>query len=949
MKKLHAFCLLSSAFCLLSSAHAQHYVWSGESSANWSDPGNWTNAPGSHPVDLVALTNTPNLILRIGNGAHLPSNQDIKGLVLNELQINTLTGHITVANEPITFNIIRDHATPGAFEVAFSNDIIVAAAASSWSIRRDIRFYGPVTESKPNTIFLANDGGSAHFYNTVGFTGGFNQNQAHANFYGMHTTGPTFAPGTSKPSFFGRSDSGSFKFQLPPGKAEYEYEFFEDKGAMACFSANVADKVTVILNAPILAHATAANKRFIKSGDGIMELNAATNTFTGHLNVGGLLIVNGELTPSTENATDSLTFGGALDLNGVDYLGRNLRFENQGGPNNDGRFRNQNPWRRSTFDGEMRRISANVTDMIQFGGVGDILYTGDITDTADNKRFAKAGPGTLTMTGESLCPSPVTVHNGTLCLDYGLNNKPKIHKASKLSLAGTLLLLGATNGVPTELEIGVLDAGSGDSTLPNAVRISPLGRNGNTAALKAASFTQMDRSTVNYAPNGNGAVYTAINQNNAVLGTLPVRQVFNGKSFARVATPAVGGWYKIEELPATVYVNDFDTTKTNEFVDVIGHLVLPGTGSAETIAALRFNSDEPSSLTLQKGLKIYGETVRDGYRGAILVTPNVGTNTVFINGSTLMDDGVNGWLTIHQYNETKPLVINSCLTHTSGSGTGVVKSGPGELILNNETNPVGSLTILEGTVTVPSMACLGAGAEILMARATLRYVGTNETGHATSRQIRLRSSVTLDASGVGPWTLSHATQPFVMPNQSKNNLLTLTGTGKGVITGPLDLLGGRLWKKGSGTWVLDGHSSNIVWGAEILEGTLVVNGTLGRDVSVGHDKSLYPQIPQSQNSPTLSGSGSIKRNLTFHDGSAIEINPSAPPLKVGKNLAINGDVALKLPNKFSTVPAVVIQLGPNGKIKGNFKKPDNAYVNYDHANGTVTVAYRPTGTLLMVR
>jgi hypothetical protein len=319
---------------------------------------------------------------------------------------------------------------------------------------------------------------------------------------------------------------------------------------------------------------------------------------------------------------------------------------------------------------------------------------------------------------------------------------------------------------------------------------------------------------------------------------------------------------------------------------------------------------------------------------------------VVINGPGIFNQALNnGTLTLHQYNTRAPLVINA-LTHDGGI-TGVVKTGPGEAVLTHPGNNFRSLFVLEGTLIFDSIASNGttsaagngvAGQNpITLGDATFRYAGTNETGHATDRLIRLRESGTVDASGAGPLVFT-APVNFSPYSYGLNRMLTLSGTGAGEIQGRLDLRGGRLQKRGPGVWTLNGVSRNIVWGADVLDGTLVLNGEFGRDITV------HP-------GGTLAGTGRVQRNLHVMDGGALSLDPAAGPMSVGKNLLLGQGAKLALPPKIANTSFEPVLLVA-GKIEGVFTDvPANARVLYHELGGmsAVSVQRKSIGTLLMVR
>jgi len=651
---------------------------------------------------------------------------------------------------------------------------------------------------------------------------------------------------------------------------------------------------------------------------------------------------------------------GSLDLDGQNLLGRPLAGYNSVGHNSDGEFRNQNPWSRSIINGDTTGLGTYQACL--FGGVGDILYTGDIVDTRSGRRFYKVGPGTLTMTGATLSPdAPTGVVGGGLVLDFSVTNAPKIVASADLLLVGNLTLLGGETAVTQT--VGNVVIGLASENFYNRVRIAPQSATFRFGTLAFDGAPWTDAIAVDFAPDATGRVLTKA-ANDASLNALSPRVTFQGKSFARVADgPSDADGYRAVEA-VTQYAADFTTAGQYDFVDVIGHATNTAPASA-TFAALRFNDDAPSSLTLLGNLRLFGEGTLPNNNpcGAILVTPRVGTNTVTIGGSTIHAGIGNGSLTIHQYNTNAPLVIASQI-YDSHSG-GLTKTGPGELVLTAANSCFTRLHVLEGILTVyeiadsavPSPVGVYTGIintfPLTLCDATFRYLGE---GHATDRQFRIRGKSVIEASGAGPLVFTNAF-PLLRPSESYggNPLLTLSGTGEGIVEGTLNPAyiihdtttwttlnpgGGRVIKRGCGKWTLSATSdSSLLWGLDVLEGTLALDGTFGRDVRV-------------HKNATLAGNGNITHDLILHDGAILSLTPnsSLPTLNcsvltVGRNLHIAGGASLDLPRKLPPDWTPVLEV--RGEIYGAFEIPGHAYHKIE--NGVLSVKLRPVGTLLMVR
>ena len=944
MKKL----LLSALFTLLAhtAARAQNWTWSGEASSDWDNPGNWTNIVGGvlvRPDPLSDFTSATTLRL-LGTGDFQPSNQNIPDLALHTLQVGELITDLIITGAPITFqNGYHDAVGNDGFTVTFSNNI---AFAGNWggNLARTIHYYGEITETVPGVVLTpALAYGNAHFHGPVSVSGGIRPQWDTFHFYGMDTTGAALDEYT--PAFFG-NNNGAYTFHLPDGKDEYIYELPFEKGVMGRVSLTALANVEIILHTPVTNNNNLVD--FYAIGDGIIELNAAHHPFTGNIRPRGLTIVHGTFADGEPTALLDIA-SNAVDLNGVDLAGRNMIFDHANGRHADGSLRNQNPDVLSTVAcGITALANANTHNKVHFGGVGDILFTGNITNASVNATsLQKTGPGALTVTGRMDYQGPMTLYNGVMTLDYDRFNDSKIGDESALNLAGTLALLG-NSGADTVETIGSIAIGFSGQGNNAATRISPDGRNGHKASFRFNTWSWVNRNTLDLDPGENGAILASNVFNNADLHALTPRVTFNGASYARVSENPLDkdgdGYRRIEPLPKSAYSNSFDNTTIYKFVDLAGDVEVPA-GDNEYAAAIRFNSPGPATLTLNGALRLLGEGTVYGANGGnnvyggILVTPNVGPNEVVITGAVELCMGCyNGPLLIHQYNTAAPLTITVPINNYSGNA--LLKTGPGELVLRNPQSSIG-IILAEGILSFPDIADAGERCSIgattpqvqMANNTTLRYIGEDPAGHASNRQIQLRGKCAIEACGDGPLILTNAVTIAV--NGGGNPLLTLGGKGAGVITGELQLNGGRLRKRGGGTWTLTETShSSCVWGAEIFNGTLVLDGSFGRDVTV-------------HNGGTLAGSGRVKRNLIVKDGGTLLLDPSAGAMSVGHNLVLEPGAKLALPPKFrDTMFAPILDV--EGEITGAFTDIPAA-IRLQREGNTLLAKYQSPGTLFIVR
>jgi autotransporter-associated beta strand protein len=635
---------------------AQDWYWLGGSSANWSDLANWNSAAdgsGSAPASTAALDNKKLMLLTTGD--NLPSNQDIAALAVNELMFDATVTSFTISGEPIQINSkINSTANPAAAQTVTFNNVLVLNSTSAWSVRGNTRLelVGGMGEVGGTRGFAANDGGRISFFGPVTTTGGWRNNQATAVFHGMETLG-TF-PSTLKADYF-ITGYGTMQFNSPDG-APYEYELPATVGGTSTttLALNVPTDVVVVFHGPISEDA--ANRSISKWGGGVLYLNG-NNTFTGGISLqDGMLVLGGSLSAGDGTTPSIGTTSGTLDLNGHDVLGRRLTFSNPSGFQSSGVLRNSSRSVEATLDGDMTTV-ANAGSIVQFGGPGAIRWTGDLTHASSSYRICKTGAGTLTFAGANTAyTGPWQTLGGLLVLDYASNDGGKIGDAATLSLSGDLQLTGNASS-PTVETIGPLVVGR--LTNANKTRIAVEGASGQPATLRFSTFDIRNNSTVDFAPGVGDSIRSTSATNHGNIGAIAMCATFRGSSFARVAsTPDGDGYYAIEGLPDSSYAADFDVGTNYEIVDVGGGLTL---GTAETAAALRFDSAGAATLTLDNHLNLNGEIAsNNGYQGAILVTPNVGANDTVIEGSGILGlNSVNGWLHVHQHNTAAPLTISA--------------------------------------------------------------------------------------------------------------------------------------------------------------------------------------------------------------------------------------------------------------------------------------------------
>ena len=929
------------------SAFAQDWFWIGDVSPNWSETNNWNRAAdgsGTAPANVDALLNK-NLYLQT-NGAHPPTNQDIDNFAVNQLEFCKTNSSHMISGKPIQLNYrIAIAGWPAAgFNIDIHNDLAVNSP-SEWGTSGEfaaVHLYGDVSGIGANQTIKAGGDGHVHFHMPVSSTKGFAFDSATAHFYGMETLGP--APQEFLDGYFTTGRDG-ISFHSPNG-SYYEYEIDENMGIKASRAngaIKVADNVTALVNGAVSGASPGLTVQ--KDHGGLLVLNKADILQTRLFINSGLVALNASQSVAEPQHINAGSYS-AFDFNGQDLDGFDLHYNGDGGFHGSGLFRSSNRERESRITGDIAVFGRGSTT--HFGGAGDIRFEGDITDASvPSVAFRKTGPGTLTLLGTSMHEGPTAVYNGGLVLDYAVTNGNKIGASSKLELTGALKLLGSAEE-NTIAEIGELSLYARDPH--NHISVEARGRGGNSAELRMDAFSYSSdwmANTVDFVLREDNAVKTKTGANNMAAGVMRPNTTFNGETFARFSAAADGdGYFAVEPLPDGAYVPALDPSTDYEFVDVAGAHTNTVAGNA---MALRFNS---AGASFHSDTTFYlannSSSLANLASGAILVTPEAGSEPIVIDGRGLLSPNDGGRIYVHHYNSNAPLVIKS---HIFGGANGamIVKTGPGELVLTGATNVFESLRILGGTLTTDDITDAGEySAAGKMSNAsignggTLKYTGPGATARSN---IRISGNASIDASGGGALIFTNAinaaggNEPVIYNDELGNcGYLALTGAGAGEMRGKLNLFEGGLVKTGAGVWTLSGAgvTNSFFNGASVEEGALVVECALGRNVIVKENGAI-------------AGAGFLTHNLRLAGG-ALAIDASAA--HAGRVLTADGNIAIEnarlaVQGRFPLNAPVEI-LRANGAITGEFAGVSDKY-RVRYSKNAVQIIEVPTGAMLIVR
>ena len=146
-------------------------------------------------------------------------------------------------------------------------------------------------------------------------------------------------------------------------------------------------------------------------------------------------------------------------------------------------------------------------------------------------------------------------------------------------------------------------------------------------------------------------------------------------------------WACVSNNTIVAYKNYATSWLANSNVDVVASGSVP---DATTLNSLRFNTAADITVDQAGSLNLVS--------GGILVTPNVGTNTVTIQGGTITSGNTVKDLVVHQHN-SGTLLMKSTIASNGTSLVTLTKTGPGTLVVDcTNMTLASSMYITGGTV-----------------------------------------------------------------------------------------------------------------------------------------------------------------------------------------------------------------------------------------------------------
>ncbi|RYD62482.1 MAG: hypothetical protein EOP84_34565, partial [Verrucomicrobiaceae bacterium] len=194
-----------------------------------------------------------------------------------------------------------------------------------------------------------------------------------------------------------------------------------------------------------------------------------------------------------------------------------------------------------------------------------------------------------------------------------------------------------------------------------------------------------------------------------------------------------------------------------------------GSSTNLSVGGLRFNM--PHETAAAWTIDLANRNLNIG-NGSILVTPNVGTDDVQINGGGNIRMGTGATLLLQQHNTTGNLILNSQITQSAGAGSNVTKVGAGKVILaSNGNSYAGGTRIFEGTLQVGN-----GGASGVLGSGDVTNNGTLAFHRSDSVTVihNIHGSGAVTQMGPGELTFTTNFSTYTGPTNLQGGILTFT-------------------------------------------------------------------------------------------------------------------------------------------------------------------------------
>lgn len=667
----------------------------------------------------------------------------------------------------------------------------------------------------------------------------------------------------------------------------------------------------------------------VKTGAGDLTLNAVS-TYTGDttINGGGLVYgVAGALSSNsnlilgvgtlnhstfetilkglqvTGNGTIAgaadLSFTGNVEVNGA--AARTLTVSNSG---------------ITTLDGALLVLVDRGTTgrTLTITGSGNVVVNSEIADGTAAGALSYTGSGTLTLTGYNTYSGTTTLNNtlGTMVLDgLGRINAALTVNAGSFVLAetgtnqtiGLLTMGGGTGNVdPLLNSTAVINIGAGRVISVTGVTYSATNNNlasvitgdgtldlgtlgvtvniGNSTAVETDMFWDMNTLTGSgtFIKTGTGTLDISGITNNLFTGSYQINQ---------------GGVIGLENITNNIVLNGGVFEGNGSFVRAIGTgnneiqwLAGANGGFSAIGGALNVNlgAGSPDPLVWD-GTPFFVSGVGQLLFGSLSANNTVTfANNIDLNGGTRQVQVLDNTLSPDDKAVLSGVISNGILE----------KTGAGFLELTG-ANTFSELVATAGTLQFRSESNLGPmSTGLRLNGGTLSYIG--DTDITLNRPISTSASGGLNASGTSGAIVTYA-GPISMAN---NNILTLSGTGTGVINGgiiqptinllvdPPAVLNTADVVVASGNWTITGPTANYT-----IADDLLINGgivTLQDTVfNINDDIVVTNAVLNLNNTGVLTAINPAGTSSALHSRNGATINFNADDVFTGIDLLMVGD------------------------------------------------------------
>ena len=481
-------------------------------------------------------------------------------------------------------------------------------------------------------------------------------------------------------------------------------------------------------------------------------------------------------------------------------------------------------------------------------------YSGVVSGTGT---LTKVGTGTLTLTGaNNYTGATTTLSGGGITLDFSASGAPAANilnntsNSTALSMGGgTLTLIGKASTTNSQRLNGLTLTGGANTIALNANATA------NPLLLTLGTITRTGGSINFTLPAGvqsatNGITTTSSNDATGILGTWAT---VGGTDFAAVSSAnivAYSGYADVKRLDASANSIVSGSSSNVRIVEGSGTPFNIQLGSPTTTINTLTQSASAGSGAATIDPDATNTTLAVG---SVLLAGNAGSLTI---GSTsgdgiLMAASAGGTLILNNQSATNPLTANSVVGNNT-SASGLLKTGPGTVVLNGSNTYTGATTVSQGKLRVTNTAGMGAAGNAVSLGGGTLELATDSAVSSKNLTLSASSTIILDRAtpGAGFSTSfggitfgdSHTLTVVKGANVTSGNAtLNFTGfpaLGAAGKTAGFDIGSGaevelsgnlsgtqqfaRITKAGSGTLILSG--SNDWWDPANSSGLVTVTG-----------------------------------------------------------------------------------------------------------------------------